>query len=325
LPNLINDTSQNPVTSALPSTASAGIGAYVGVPLRTTNGDIYGTLCCISTRPEPGLQQRDVDVLTMIGDLIADSVDAKARAHQEQIETRRRIQDVLDAGGPEMVFQPLFAIPEKEVIGYEALARFPAGSGGPDRWFAEASAVGLGRELELAALDQAMKVLDVIPRDLFVSVNLSPAVFLADELLRRIPGQSAGRVVLELTENEEIADYARLRQRISTLRRMGLRLAVDDTGSGYAGMRQLVEIKPDIIKMDYHITHDMHLDPARLAMATALVDFCDRTHAILLAEGVETKEELQAAVKLGIPLAQGYHLSRPLSLEALTASLAAAQ
>lgn len=317
LPPVINDAAANPVTAALDVTHQLGIGAYVSAPLRTSTGQLYGHLCCFSHNTNPDLSQRDADVLGMLADLIADSIDAKARAHQARAEVRDHITAVIDAGGPRMVFQAVYAVPEMQVVGYEALARFPATYTGPEKWFSRAAEVGLGVDLELVAMDRALDVLTVLPDSLRLAVNLSPAAICHPSVIQRVEHRFPQRLIIEITEHQQVTDFQHLRDRMAVLRGLGVRFAADDAGSGYAGMRQLVEMRPDIIKMDYHLTHDIDTDPARLAMATALALFAAATGATLLAEGVETPGELDAVTGLGISRAQGYHLSMPVELDTI--------
>ncbi|GGL93536.1 sensor domain-containing phosphodiesterase [Nakamurella endophytica] len=323
LPPVIPDAAAHPVTSALQVTRDLHIGSYVGTPLRNRAGDVYGSLCCLSSTADGRLEDRDAEFLAVLGDLLADSIEAGLAAGRNDDEARDRVRSVLDRGGPDIALQPVLRVPERVVVGYEALARFPEGTGGPQAWFALARRAGLGVELELAAVRCALPVLDRLPEDVDLAVNLSAEALLAAELPGLLAGRPVRRLIVEITEHEDVADYPALRAGMAALRGLGLRFALDDAGAGYAGMRHLVELQPDIIKMDYHLTHDMHRDPARAAMAAALVAFSARIGAVLLAEGVEDAGELEAAVDLGIGVAQGYLLGRPLPADQVVAPAAA--
>lgn len=317
IPPVVPDTQLNDVTRDMPVTAALGIRSYMGVPIRTGTGLVYGTLCCGSTSPRLDLRQRDLDILAMLAVLIEQSIEEKAQVQAGRREGAIRIRRVLDAGGPDMVYQAIHCLPSQEVVGYEALARFPPDLPGPAEWFAAASDVGLDVELQLAAVQRAITALDVLPAHTWLAINLSPVAILSDQLSALIPPHHAARIVIEMTEHEQVSDYAGLRTAMARLRRLGIRFAADDAGSGYAGMRHLIEIRPDLIKMDYHLTHDIDADPARAAMATALHAFAAATSTVLLAEGVETEDELRAVVDVGITLAQGYHLGRPTDLQTI--------
>jgi len=317
IPAVVADTSAHPVTAALAITQELGIGAYVAAPLRTSDDQIYGTLCCFSSNPEPALRQRDGQFLQLLADLLADSMDLRMRRRQERNRVRDLVQAVIDAGGPTVVFQSVFSVPDMTVVGYEALARFPDDFAGPEQWFHRAHQVGLGTELEVAAVGRACSSLAELPKSAFLALNVSPAALCSVDLppvLAQWPGH---RLILEITEHEQITDYCAIREIMGQLRATGIRFAADDAGAGYSGMGQLVELRPEVIKMDRSLTQGMDADPARTAMATALVSFAAASGAALIVEGVETAAELRTAIDLGIGLVQGYHLSCPEPLAGL--------
>jgi EAL domain-containing protein (putative c-di-GMP-specific phosphodiesterase class I)/DNA-binding response OmpR family regulator len=215
-----------------------------------------------------------------------------------------------------LVYQPIVDLSSGDAVGFEALARFPVEPNrGPDRWFADAMDVGLGPELELMAVKHALAVQDELPGSAFVAVNLSPATILAAELPVLLGKADGPRLVIELTEHVPVEDFEAIGKALAMLRSEGVRLAVDDTGAGYAGFRHLLGLNPDIIKLDISLTRGIDADPARRALAAALVKFSDDTGAELIAEGVETASELSTLVELGIDWAQGYFLARPAPLD----------
>lgn len=224
----------------------------------------------------------------------------------------QRISDVLRGAALALVFQPVFDLASGAVLGVEALSRFRAEPlRGPDVWFAEADRVGLGVALEVLAVRAAVNALDDLPRPLFLAVNVSPAALLSEDLEAACPKETRSRLVLELTEHVPVEDYQTLDAAAALFRAHGARLAVDDTGAGYAGFRHLIGLRPDIVKLDLALTRGIDADPARRALATALVQFSRDTGADLIAEGVETAAELDALRSLGVPWGQGYHLGRP--------------
>jgi len=199
-----------------------------------------------------------------------------------------------------------------DVVGAEALARF-AGEPyrPPDEWFAEADDIGRGAELELAAIAAALDQLHRLPPATFLAVNASPSTAITpelDALLARHPGD---RVVLELTEHTPVDDYGMLLNGIDGFRRRGGRIATDDTGAGYASFLHLLRLRPDIIKLDITLTRGIDADPARRALATALVSFATEISATIIAEGIELPGELEALQRIDIPWGQGYYLDRP--------------
>jgi EAL domain-containing protein (putative c-di-GMP-specific phosphodiesterase class I) len=215
------------------------------------------------------------------------------------------------------VYQPVAEVHSGFVVGVEALARFPGEPArSPDVWFAEADRVGLGVDLQLLAIQQALPALERLPREVFLAVNLTPAVILdpARRLLQ-MTGDVLDRLVLELTEQVPVEDYDVLNAAIAPLRERGACLAVDDTGAGYAGLRHLVALAPEVVKLDLSLTRGIDHDPPRRALASALVTFGRDTGARIVAEGVETAAEFEALRALEVPLAQGYLIGRPQVLE----------
>ena len=235
-----------------------------------------------------------------------------ARARQVRID---RLRAVLDDGQLTMHYQPITHVADGTVAGVEALARFtqtPPRS--PDVWFAEAADVGMAEALELAAVAMAVADLPRLPADQFVSVNVSPQVAASPRLANLLADVDARRVVVELTEHEEVGDHDALLAALAPLRDRGVRLAVDDAGSGYAGLQQVLRLRPDVLKLDMALTRGLDTDPARRALVTAMLAFAEEIGSTIIAEGVETAEELAALDGLGVRWAQGFHLARPAAL-----------
>jgi EAL domain-containing protein (putative c-di-GMP-specific phosphodiesterase class I) len=246
-----------------------------------------------------------------------DEFEAPARRVAERrAQISQELHDILEGrGGMHMVFQPIFDLGTDQIWGAEALARFtvkPHRS--PDEWFAAADEVGLGTHLELAALRLALQSSHELPSDIFLALNVSPTTVRTPALLDVLAVAPDRPLVLELTEHDRIEDYQPITQAIARLRNHGHRLAVDDTGSGYSSLQHIHHLSPDHIKLDRYFVTGIHHDPVRRALAAALVRFAGEIGADLIAEGIETAEELAAIRALGIRFAQGYHLARPVAL-----------
>jgi EAL domain-containing protein (putative c-di-GMP-specific phosphodiesterase class I) len=243
---------------------------------------------------------------------VRDQAESELRHAAKRLLKRERINAVLRSDALTMVFQPIVDLDTGRVVGTEALSRFacePARP--PDEWFAEASEVGLGTELELAAVCGGLAGLDLQPADTYVSVNVSPATATSSTLASVLARAPAGRVVLELTEHTRVDDYDCLVEAVQGLRGQGMRVAVDDTGAGYAGLAHILRLRPDIIKLDIALTRGIDVDPVRRALAASLVSFGGDIGAVITAEGIETGEELEALRTLGVACGQGYYLARP--------------
>lgn len=314
LPELIPDTAAEPIAMALPVTTAIPIGAHVSVPLRLPDGAIYGMFCCLGPASDPSLNARDLATMRTFAELAAFEI-AEERDEATARAAARARTDAAIAGGRSCVFQPIWNLADRRPIGFEALARFTAQPiRSPDQWFAEAAAVGLGPELELAAIETAIEGLQSLPAPLYLAVNASPATVVDPRLARLLAPLPLERLVLEITEHDAIADVDAINTALAPLRARKLRLAVDDAGAGYSGLQQILCLKPDLIKLDRALIQDIHRDPAKRSLAIALASFARATDSQLIAEGVETEAELAMLHTAGIENIQGYLLGRPMPL-----------
>ena len=316
IPSLIPDARREPGVVDLPATTELPVGAHLSVPIRRQGGEPMGTLCCFSRRPDPELRERDVDLLTVFAELIAGHLDYLVERDVAARLVEESLDGVLLAGGPQVALQPIVDLSSRRTAGFEALARFPAVEGGrhwgPDRWFEEATVAGRGPELEAAALTAALARLAAVPASMRLSVNVSARALCASERVRAlVTGDDAARLVVELTEHDQVDDYDRLWRVLSRIRAAGGRIAVDDAGSGYAGLAHILQLRPEVLKLDRTLVQGIADDPSRQAMCIAMVGFTDRTGSALVAEGVEEPEDLEVLTSLGVPMAQGFLLGRP--------------
>jgi len=313
LPELMPDVLDNPMAASMPFTTDMGIRAHMSVPIKLKDGKTHGMFCCISTEPQPSLNPRDLKMMRAVAELTAVLIGREVEAateHRGNLETIRR---VIDGDELSIVLQPIMRIADDRLIGFECLSRFSGPEKWtPDVWFAMATSVGLGTELEMLAVNKGLALLDLLPRDLYLTLNVSPDTVLSGDLLTAIPEKHGRRVVLEITEHASVDDYSALGNALSALRAGGVRLAVDDAGAGYASLRHILALQPDIIKLDMSLTRNIQDDVARHALAAALVHFGRETKCQILAEGVETAIELEALRNLGVEYAQGYFLGRPM-------------
>jgi EAL domain-containing protein (putative c-di-GMP-specific phosphodiesterase class I) len=311
LPHLVCDAANDERTADLPITREAGIGAYVGVPIRLWDGSLYGTLCCLSRSAEPSLNQRDVRFMRVLAEVVADQLDREGLETEKRRLEWSRIRSVLDRGSVDIEFQPVFDLNDCRIVSLEALARFwvdPIRP--PSVWFAEAAEVGLGVELELAAMARALQRIDEFPPDVAIALNVSPATAV-DARFAELLADVADRVVIEITEHAQVDDYDALDAALSPLRERGAQLAIDDVGAGFANLRHILRLSPDIVKLDLSLTQEIARDPAREALASSLVGFAEGVGATITAEGISCDEDLDVLRALGVGYGQGYHLARP--------------
>jgi diguanylate cyclase (GGDEF)-like protein len=281
------------------------VGASVGIAIAPAHGDTPATLmaaadAALRTAKRSGKGQV---VLSEAGVL----------PPGERAAQRERVTALWTENRVHMHVQPVVDLATQTVRGYEALARFDAPRGdAPLYWFAAADEVGLRLELELACLRSALDIMDSRPSGTVLSVNASPRLLGLPEAhaeLRAV-GDLHG-LVLEITEDEIVEDYERLLTLLGPLLARGLELAVDDLGAGHATMRHVTALRPRYMKLDRSLVQRVDTDPSQAALVDALLGFAQRTDALLVAEGVETAAELDALARIGVPLAQGFHLGRP--------------
>jgi diguanylate cyclase (GGDEF)-like protein len=223
---------------------------------------------------------------------------------------RSEIERILRERAIEPVFQPVASLTTGRLIGYEALARFPdAPERPPSTWFAQANACGLGPQLEAAVIQAALEV-PGRPRGTHLAVNVSPSALSTDIVRSVLPGDLSA-IVIELTEHEVYVGDSLLADSLADLRERGARIAIDDAGAGYAGLKQVMWVRPDIVKLDLELTRAIHSDPVRMALVESLVRFARRVGATVCAEGVEEHDDIEVLANLDVPWGQGYALGRP--------------
>ncbi len=311
LSEAIPDTSADPIASAMEVTLEANIGSYVGVPISLPDGRIWGSMACVSRRPDHGLGKRDVRFMRMLARIYAEQLEREEREAVARRQKRAQIRAVLREGRLTTVLQPIVDLVSGAAVGFEALARFEGETPQPpDIWFAAAGSVGLGLELELAAVVSALKHLDDLPPDTYLAVNVSPETAVSPEFATLIEN-GTDRIVIEVTEHAAIGDYPQFNGSVARLRFRGMRYAVDDAGAGFATFSHILSTKPDIVKLDMSLIRDIHRDLARRALLHGLIYFIEQINATAVAEGVETVEEAEALKRLGVHCAQGYYFGRP--------------
>jgi EAL domain-containing protein (putative c-di-GMP-specific phosphodiesterase class I)/ActR/RegA family two-component response regulator len=257
-----------------------------------------------------------IELTSDIIDELAGQLSVRARTRSKQERVERRIRKALqNPTALAMVFQPIIGLRDREIVGAEALARF---AGQPKRapslWFAEAAVVGLRTELELLAVTKAVDALPELPGGAYLTVNASPETLTKASFGKAIADADGSRIVVEITEHSPIHDYPRLGAALTTLRTLGMRLAIDDAGAGYSSLRHILELQPDMIKLDMSLIRDIDRDPSKQALATGLISFANKIGCRIVAEGIERAAELTTLVELGVTHGQGYLLGKPAPL-----------
>jgi EAL domain-containing protein (putative c-di-GMP-specific phosphodiesterase class I) len=249
-----------------------------------------------------------LSALATFGSLLGAILGPRLAAQHRGADAQARVRASLEASAFSSHFQPIVELDSGTVVGYEALTRF-SGSESPAPAFAAAARAGLGIELETATTRAAVKAAVGLPPEAYLSLNASPQFILSGGVAAVIAG--IGRpVVIEVTEHVAIGDYDSLRRSLAD-RGPEVRLAVDDAGAGFASFRHILELAPHFVKLDIGLVRGIDQDPARQALAAGMVFFATERGLKLIAEGIETAEELATLLRLGVPLGQGFLLGRP--------------
>lgn len=261
-----------------------------------------------------------VEVTGEVIDELVGQLHVRRRASERKVGSKKRIRRALEEDGAlTMVFQPIYALDGSGPVGVEALARFRGPpERGPEGWFEEAEAVGLRRELELAAIKAAVAELDQVPSNLFLAVNASPET-LRSAALRKLFSRTDGeRIVVEVTEHAPIDDYKGVNGALARIRELGVRLAIDDAGAGFASLRHILRLAPEIIKLDRTLIDRIESDRSRQALAAGLISFAEKIDATIIAEGIEHRAEVTALIDLGVSYGQGFYFAMPAPLAELS-------
>lgn len=319
LPPVIPNLKDFPEAMKLPASRFPRIRSFVSVPVTLSDGSLYGTFCGAGFGSDKGLSARDkamMDVLAHATSVILEP-GVMERARHEEIESR--LLPLFEAGGPRVVVQPIVDLATGVRIGAEALSRFPAEwDKAPDVCFEEAHSIGRGHDMEVQALASAADYLTQISG--YVAMNVSPATLMTAGCQLLLHDMALDRVVLELSEHDQVENYAALTTVLAPLRAKGLRLAIDDVGAGFSSLRHIVLTSPDVIKIDRSIVDGVSTDAVLRTLVQSLVDFGHGCSASVVAEGVETQADADVLLSLGVDYGQGWHFGRPGSAEALRAA-----
>lgn len=219
------------------------------------------------------------------------------------------------------VYQPIIAVSDERIFAYESLIRGPQDSPlqFPSELFATAAAEDRLAELEMACREISIKGAAALKLDGFLFLNTLPQ-FLSDpdfphgEIIHYIEaaGLNPSKLVLEITEQHPVVDYDALRHALGRYRAAGFRIALDDLGAGYAGLRQWSELRPDFVKIDRHFVSQIHHDAARRQFVHSICEISHILDCEVIAEGIEEEEEYEVVRSLGVHYVQGYYFARPM-------------
>ncbi len=255
---------------------------------------------------------------------LVDEAWESVRAHQREreLQERRWLQEVLLEDKLATLFQPVFELRRRTILGYEALTRGPSGTTYhmPLRLFEMAADSNLVFELDRKCRRRALTASRSLPRDALLFVNVLPSAmydpaFQGPALLRFL-GEldlEPGRIVLEITEKYAIENYTMFGESLEEFRKVGFQIAVDDVGAGYSGLEKIAQLNPRYLKLDRELIKDIDSSHIRREMTRALKAFADRIGSTIIAEGIEREGELRTLMDLGIDYGQGFLLGSPVA------------
>lgn len=215
-----------------------------------------------------------------------------------------------------MAFQPIVSLSRREVFAHEALVRGTAGEPASEifRHVDENTRYRFDQACRVKAIELASR----LKMPTFLSINFMPNAVYRPELCIRTTLEAAetygfpiDRIVFEITEGEQVDDRAHLRDIVQHYQKRGFLTAIDDFGAGFSGLNLLADVRTDLVKLDMALVRNVHEDDGRRAIIRGVALMCADLGMKLIAEGVETREELECLRGLGIDLFQGYLLARP--------------
>jgi diguanylate cyclase (GGDEF)-like protein len=230
------------------------------------------------------------------------------------------LRTILTEGLLVPVFQPIVDFRARAIFGYEALIRGPEGSTLhlPDRLFAAAHRAGRSLALESASREASLRAFVGQSLGGRLFLNVTPGCLLEPELMNgetqsllRELGLPANRIVLELTENQQITDLPGIHEALLHYRGRGFQIAIDDLGEGFANLRMWSDLRPEYVKIDKHFVHGIADDRIKYHFVRAMQDLAEICNASLVAEGVERLEDFNCICNMGIACGQGYFIERP--------------
>lgn len=240
----------------------------------------------------------------------------------ERLSLHSDLADAIELGQLRVLYQPVFDVAEGHLRGGEALVRWEHPQLGllpPDRFIGLAEDTGLIRPLGAWVLQQACEEAAAWPGDLSVAVNLSPRQLEDDDIVRAVTavldrtGLAPGRLVLEVTESALARDPGAMVERLTALRATGIRIAIDDFGTGYSSLSALVQLPLDVLKIDRSFVDGMLDRPAAADLVQVLIELGRTLGLEVIAEGIETSEQLRALAARGCPQGQGFLFSPPVT------------
>jgi EAL domain-containing protein (putative c-di-GMP-specific phosphodiesterase class I) len=243
-------------------------------------------------------------------------------SYSEEVEEVEVLDDIIENGTITTVYQPIVSLIDATVIGYEALSRGPRGSllESPDKLFKTAYEHNRTWDLELLCRVKAIERAYNLEKNKYLFINVDPHIFKDEKFTKGLTKEfltkhsiSPESIIFEITEKTCIEDYTNFKAALNNYVEQGYKIAIDDMGSGYSGLKMLTETKPHYVKIDMDLIRNINEDTFKQSLLECFVKLAEVTNMKLIAEGIETEEELSTLIKLGVYAGQGYYLGIPTS------------
>ncbi len=218
------------------------------------------------------------------------------------------------------VFQPIVSLKTGEIVSYEALSRITLKpcSLTIEELFNMANQMNQAWNLDSLCRKKALKASQKLPSDLQLFINVDANILLDQEFVQGFTKEylnkyhlDSHRIVFELSEKTSIQNMELFNKAVKHYRNQGFKIAIDDAGAGYSNLNRISQVKPEYIKIDRELIHNIHQNIDKSTMVEVMVHYCKEMNYLLIAEGIETEEELAYLIKLGIEYGQGYYLQKP--------------
>ena len=244
-----------------------------------------------------------------------------------EIKSKERLQRIILEEDITTLFQPIVDLQSGKVMGYEALTRGPSGTvfEPPLLLFSLARDAGLLFELDRLCRKKSLRAATLLPNDCKIFINTLPNTIhdpefrgkyledLLDDIKKR-----PSNIVFEITERAAIENFASFKEAIRYYTDIGMAIAIDDAGTGYSTLEAIVELNPNYLKFDLSMVKGIGRSPLKQEMLRMLCALAKKIDAVIIAEGIENKEDLQMLQKMGLLIGQGFYFSKPLSVEEIT-------
>lgn len=236
-------------------------------------------------------------------------------------DEEKLLRDLIKQRDVSVIYQPIYNLDSCSILGHEALCRGPQNSvlSSPDKLFTSADKHGLLYPLESLVREMSIRQFREFHLTSKLFLNLTPKIisepgFAKGQTHRLVNhlGLHPSQIVFEITERHSISDFSVFRKALEHYREQGFQVAVDDAGAGYSSLQAIAEIHPDYIKLDMSLIRGIDTNTTKKALLETFVTFSQKINSSLIAEGIETEQELCEIRKLGITFGQGYLLSKPL-------------